>query len=812
LTRSSSHPSGAGDEQFQRGLSALQAGNLNEAERRLQAVTRAQPNHVPALNLLGVVLGRLGRNAEALASHDRALAEVPHSPEAWYGRAMTLLALGRPHDSVASFERVLAAKPDFAQVHLLRAKLLADLGRREDALDAIDKLLAIAPGLAEAWLGRSNILFEAKRYEEALTAAARSVSLKSDLAESWHARGNALNELKRHDEALAAYDKALALNPTFAGAWHGRGNALNELRRCDDALAAYDKALALAPSLAEAWLGRGNVFNLLKRPREALGAFDRAAAINSTSAEIWLGRGNALCELKCYGDAVAAYEKAVALDPGLAEAFVGCGNVYVQLKDPAKAHVAYERALALNSRIKYVMGDRLHVKLQLSDWSNLAAEISELAAAVHAGEPATAPFQFLATSSAAADQLQCAKRFMADQPAFPAVWRGEIYAHDRIRLGYFSADLCSHPVGQLAVGLFENHDKSRFETIAISFGPDDGSDLRRRMTAAFEHFVDVNAMDDADVAALIRGREIDIVVDLTGLTRYNRFSVLSRRVAPVQVNFLGYPGTMGHGCMDYIIADQTIIPEDHFQHYSERVVWLPETYQANDNKIAISERKPTRLECGLPEGAFVFCCFNNTYKITPAIFDVWMRLLTAGPDSVLWLIGTNAAAAANLRREAGRRGVAAGRLIFACKMPLADHLARSGHADLFLDTMPYNAHTTGSDALRAGVPLLTCLGSTFASRVAASLVKAVGLDELVTASLQDYEAAALKLAGDPAYLRALRERLARNRDTHPLFDTARFTRHIEAAYTTMWRRQQSGGEPRAFAVDPNSDKAGESAI
>jgi protein O-GlcNAc transferase len=810
LNRSSPPPSASDGEKFQRGLAALQAGNLNEAERQLRAVTRDQPNHVPALNLLGVVLGRLGRNAEALISYDRALAAAPHSPEAWYGRAMTLLALGRPHDSIASFERVLAAKPDFAQVHLLRAKLLGDLGRRENALDAIDKLLAIAPGLAEAWLGRSNILFEAKRYEEALTAAARSVSIKPDFAESWHARGNALNELKRHDEALAAYDKALALNPTFAGAWHGRGNVLNELRRSDDALAAYDKALALAPTLAEAWLGRGNVFNLLKRPREALGAFHRAAAINSTSAEIWLGRGNALCELKCYGDAVAAYEKALALNPGLAEAFVGCGNIYVQLKDPAKAHVAYERALALNSRVKYVMGDHLHVKLQLSDWSNLTAEISELVAAVHAAESATAPFQFLAISSAAADQLQCAKRYMADQPAFPAVWRGEVYAHDRIRLGYFSADLCNHPVGQLAVGLFEAHDKSRFESTAISFSPDDGSDLRRRMMATFEHFVDVNAMDDAEVAALIRAREIDIVVDLTGLTRYNRFSVLSRRVAPVQVNFLGYPGTMGHGCMDYIIADPTIIPKDHFQYYTERVVWLPDIYQANDNKIAISERKPRR-ECGLPDGTFVFCCFNNTYKITPAIFDVWMRLLTAVPDSVLWLIATNADAETNLRREAERRGVAAGRLIFAPKMPLPDHLARSSHADLFLDTMPYNAHTTGSDALRAGVPLLTCVGSTFASRVAASLVRAVGLGELATGSLQDYEATALKLARYPAYLRGLRERLARNRDSHPLFDTERFARHIEAAYTMMWQLRQKGEAPTAFVVDP-IPKAGKGAV
>ena len=796
---------GAGDENFRRGLSALHAGNLKEAERLLLAVTRAEPNHVPALNLLGVVLGRLGRNAEAVASYDRALAFSPDSAEAWYGRAMTLLAIGRPQDAIASFDRVLATKPDFAQVHLLRAKLLADLGRREAALEAIEKLLAIVPGLAEAWLGRSNILFEAKRYEDALAAADKAIAAKVNLAEAWHGRGNALNELKRHEEALAAYDKALALNPNFAGAWHGRGNALSELKRYDDALAAYDQALALAPALAEAWVGRGNVLNVFKRCKEALSAFDRAESASPNLAEAWLGRGNSLCQLNRYQDSLIAYEKALTLNRRLAEAWSGSGNSLVQLKDHDKALAAFDRALSLKPDLKYAKGDWVHAKSQVSDWTNLEAAISELVAAVQASQAATAPFQLLAISSSPADQLQCTKRFMADQPVFPAVWRGELYKHERIRIGYFSADFCNHPVAQLAVGLFEGHDKSRFEATAISFGPDDGSELRRRIKMAFEHFVDVREMDDADVAVLIRGREIDIVVDLTGLTRYNRFSVLSRRVAPIQVNFLGYPGTMGADCMDYIIADRTIIPEEHFRHYSERVVWLPETYQANDNKRAISERKPTRLECGLPESAFVFCCFNNTYKITPEIFDVWMRLLSATANSVLWLIGTNATVEANLRREAARRGISADRLVFAPKMPLADHLARSSLADLFLDTMPYNAHTTGSDALWAGVPLLTCLGSTFASRVAASLVRAVGLDELVTHSLADYEALALKLACDPAYLQALRDRLARNRKSYPLFDTARFARHIEAAYTTMWQRQQRGEVPRAFAVDRMPD-------
>jgi len=790
------------DDDFQRGLVALRAGRLNDAERSLRAVVGADTKHIQALNLLGIVLGRLGRNGEAVESFDRALAAAPDSTESWYGRGMTLLTMGRPLDAIASFDRVLAGKPDFTQVHLLRAKLLSDLGRDDAALAGIDKLLAIMPGFAEAWLGRSNVLFALKRYADALAAAERAISLKPDLAEGWHGCGNALTELKRYDEGLKAYDKAIALNPNFAGAWHGRANVLSELRRYHDALGAYDKALNLAPHLVEAWLGRGNTLNVLGESGQALAAFARALSLQPNLAEAWLGRGNALCAGNDYDNAADAYDRAIALNANLAEAWFGRGNVsFFYRKDYEQALTAYDRALALKPNLRYGIGDRLHVKLYLSDWTNLQAEIADIEAAIRERRPAISLFQSLAISSSATDQLACALRFMADQPSFPAIWRGEIYSHGRIRVAYFSPDFCNHAVGQLAVGMFEAHDKSRFETIAISYGRDDSSQLRHRIKSAFNDFIDVREMTDAAVAALIHRRQVDILVDLSGLTRDNRFGVLLRRVVPIQVNFLGYPGTMGADCMDYIIADPTIIPEDHFPFYSEKVVWLPDTYQPNDAKRCISERAPTRDECGLPESAFVFCCFNNNYKITPEIFDIWMRLLRATEGSVLWLIATNSKAERNLRREAQQRGISSDRLIFAPKLPLADHLARSGQADLFLDTMPYNAHTTGSDALWAGVPLVTCLGSTFASRVAASLIKAIGLDELITNSLAEYEALALKLARDAALLASVKAKLKCNCETYPLFDTARFTRHIESAYVTMWERYQRGEAPKAFAVN-----------
>jgi predicted O-linked N-acetylglucosamine transferase (SPINDLY family) len=561
---------------------------------------------------------------------------------------------------------------------------------------------------------------------------------------------------------LAAYDKALTSKPDLAAAWLGRGNICTERKRYDDALAAYDKALTSKRDFAEAWYGRGNVFTELKRYDDAFAAYDKALTSKPTLAEAWLGHANVWTERKRYDDALAAYDRALALKPDL------------------------NQAASL----------RLHAKLHICDWTNLEAEVEQLLSTIGERKLSNTPFSILALPSSAADQLQCARRYGQDQPIFPRIWRGEVYAHDRIRIAYLSADFREHPVASLTVGLFEQHDKSRFEITGISFGPGQNSTMRRRIEGAFEHFVDAQCQSDPDIADLIRRLEIDIAVDLNGLTADNRHNVLARRAAPIQVNYLGYPGTMGAGYIDYIVADPTIIPDEQRAFYTEQVVWLPESYQVNDNRRPVVEHAPTRRECGLPETAFVFCSFNGSYKITPEMFDIWMRLLKEVNSSVLWLKENDAVASHNLRIEAERRGVAPERLVFAPPVPLAaDHLKRLRQADLFLDTLPYNAHTTASDALWSGVPVLTCLGATFAGRVAGSVLKSVGLDELVTSSLEEYEALALKLARDPFYLASIKDRLAHNRNTFPLFNTERGTRQMESAYMTMWERYQRGEMP-----------------
>ena len=573
----------------------------------------------------------------------------------------------------------------------------------------------------------------------------------------------------RFEEGAELARKSLAGDPKQARGHVILGRALHALGRNDDALQNFDRAIAQAPELAPAHANRADVLSKIGRNAEALDSYDRALALAPDSVPDWMNRGVALIALNRHDEAVTSFERGLALDPDFAQA------------DDFRAPL-------------------LLSKLRICDWTELAAETAELLAMVRAEKPLSLPYAIVAIPSSPAEQLQCARRYVQEQPAYPPLWRGEAYAHDRLRVAYLSADFNEHPTAYLTAGLFERHDKSRFEITALSFGQNDNSPARRRLEAAFEHFIDVGDNSDQDIAALMRRSEIDIAVDLMGFTKDNRLGVLARRAAPVQVNYLGYPGTTGAPYLDYILADATVIPEEHDAFYAECVVRLPGTYQINDNRRAMSQRTPTRGECGLPQNGFVFCCFNNPQKILPEMFDIWMRLLRATEGSVLWLITGNAKAAANVRLEAEKRGVAPERLIFAPKASVADHLARHRLADLCLDTLPYNAHTTASDALWAGLPVLTCLGETFAGRVAASLLKAIGLDALITRTLAEYEALALRLARDPAYLATLKDALNRNRDTCLLFDTQSATRHIEAAYLTMAEIVRRREKPRSFNV------------
>jgi len=579
--------------------------------------------------------------------------------------------------------------------------------------------------------------------------------------------GAALEALGNAARAAEAYGAALALKPDYADAHYNLGNALAALSRPEEAEVAYGRAIALQPGHGPAYRNLGQLLADWQRHDRAAEAFARAAEIAPLDFEAWKGLGNALMALRRFPDAAAAFRRALELEPE---------------DDWVRGLMLYQEAMAC-------------------DWRQMPDV--DLLGRIGLGKRAVAPFGLLSFDDDPARQRGRAELYAAQNfPEVPEPLPARPKAADaRIRIGYLSADFHDHPVMRLLAGLLREHDRSRFEVIAYSYGPDKDDALRRLARESVDRFVDLNGMDDGETTARVRADAIDVAVHLTGYTGAGRTPLFARRLAPVQVNYLGYPGTLGAPFMDYIVADRVVIPpESAREAASEAVIWLPHCFQPNDDRRAIAERAMTRAECGLPDHGFVFASFNNCYKIKPEEWGIWMRLLRAVEGSVLWMPQTNPAARANLAREAAARGVDPARLCYASRVDYAEHLARQRLADLFVDTFAYNAHTTASDALWAGLPIVTRIGKSYPARVAASLLLTMGLDELVTTTAQDYEALALDLARDPERLAAVRGKLAARRLEGPLFDTAGYARALEAGFAEAVRRYRAGLPPADIAL------------
>jgi protein O-GlcNAc transferase len=562
----------------------------------------------------------------------------------------------------------------------------------------------------------------------------------------------------RYDEAITLLNKAVRKNPTDAVALGHYAHALMAAQRFADALTAYERLLAVQPDNFGALYNRGVILSQQQEPQRALVALDQALELKPDTAAVHYNRGVVLAALQRYREALEAYDRALALDP------------------------EYTPALT----------NRAMVALNLCNWARVdqfsPQELAMLAP----------PLTFLGYSDDKQLQLTCAAataRALVPNPV-PPLWNGESYRHERLRLAYVSADFREHAVAFQLAPLIEVHDRSRLQVIGISTGPSDGSTIRARLLKGFDRFYDFSGLNSDEIAHRLRQMEVDIAIDLGGHTGMSRLQIFSHRPAPIQASWLGFPGTTGAAFMDYLIVDETVAPQQDQPFYSEKLVQLPDSFFPTDpaRKIAAV---PSRSEMGLPQQGFVFCCFNNSWKITRSFFDVWMRLLKQVPASVLWLKQPGPDTRVILGQEAAARGIDPQRMVFAENAPREeDHLARYGLADLFLDTLPYNAHATATDALWAGLPVITCKGESFAGRVAASLLYAVGLPELVTQNLEDYEALCLALAKDPARLDALRGKLAQNRGHAPLFDLDRFRRKIEAAYFAMWDARSLGDKAR----------------
>jgi predicted O-linked N-acetylglucosamine transferase (SPINDLY family) len=784
------------------GLVLQRCGRMDEALKSYDRALTIRQDFVEAHFNRAVLLTDLGRREEALAAYDRALRLRPNHVDAFYNRGTLLSEMGRYEEAVASFDRALAFNPRMIGALDNRGNALRAMGRHAEALASYDRALGIEPRLPGALYNRAVTLADMKRHDEAMRGFDAALAANPDFAPAHFSRGGALAALGRFEEALAAYDRALALNPSHGEAANDRGVALWNLGRIADALAAFEQAVKIAPALADAHVNRAGLLYAQHHYPDALAAYERALDVAPEHANAWNGRGSTLRALKRFEEALACFDRAIALDPGHIDAY--SNRAIVNWEDLGRYQPALadrEKVLTLDPDRPYARGELLHLKMHVCDWNGYEEQRALIDEATRAGGRGMQPFGYQAVARSPDDLQRCSTRFASDiYPAvrylLPAPDRG----HDKIRLGYVSGEFRDQATAQLMAGLYEQHDRDRFEIVAFDSGWHNDGPMRRRLESAFGKFVDIAQLSDEEAAQAVLREEIDILINLNGYFGDQRMGVFAHRPAPVQVNYLGFPATLGADYIDYILADRIVIPENEAQFYSEKVIWLPDSYQVNDSKKAIAEKVPTRASAGLPDNGFVFCNFNQSYKLTPDTFSAWMRILDQVPGSVLWLWQSRGDAVENLRREAAARGVAPERLIFAPGMPVAQHLARLRLADLFLDSLPYNAHTTGSDALWAGLPLLTCRGTAFPGRVAASLLQAAGLPELITESTPEFESRAIALAKDVAQLKAIRHKLAQNRLTCPLFNTSLFRRNIEKAYTAMWDMALRGEAPRSFSV------------
>jgi len=807
---------------FKKGLALHQQGQLAKAHMIYQQLLAKDPNHFDALHLSGLIaaqngnpilaadliekalqinssnaaahfnralaLQELNRLEEAISSYDKAITLKPNDAEAHFNRGNALQKLKRPQEALGSYDRAIALKPKFTAAYYNRGIGLDELNRTEEAIECYEKALLIKPDFAEANFNHGNALQKLKRLQEAITSYDRAILIRPDYAEAYSNRGNVFLELDLVKEAIASFAKAISIKPDYAEAHSNLGAGLQKIKRLEEAITCYDRAISIKPGYAEAYSNRGSALVEIKRFEEAEENYHIAISIDAEYADAYSNLGNLMQDLRRTEKALASYDKAITINPKHAKAYYNRGTTLLELKRFDEALLSYEAAIDLEPDYAYLHGLHLHTKMGICEWQDFEKNVKILLLKIDHHKKSSPCLPVLALTDSLASQLKNSKIWANDKHPHSSSL-GPILKpsrHEKIKIGYYSADFRNHAISHLMAEMLEMHDKNAFEIFAFNLYPSLPDETSARIFSAVTQVINLGDKSDRSAAQLSRALEIDIAIDLGGHTTYSRTGIFAHRCAPVQVNYLGFPGTLGATYYDYILADAMVIPEDQKHQYMEKVVYLPNCYQPNDSQRRISDRILSRTEVGLPDYGFVFCCFNNSYKILPETFEGWMRILHAAEGSVLWLLDHNQLATRNLKREAQNRGIDASRLVFADRVPLADHLARHRLADLFIDTFPYNAHTTASDALWAGLPVLTRVGQSFAARVAASLLNAIELPELITTTQEQYEAAAIELATNPIKFKAINNKLQRNRMATALFDTPRFTKHIESAYTEMY--------------------------
>lgn len=789
-------------------MALRRAGNVAKAREISHGLLSSLPDDTDVLLFAGQIELQAGAPELALRLLDRALALQPSLAPAHYARGIALQSVNRLGDALQSYTSVLALEPAHAMTHYNMGVLLQGMGRNEEAAQSYGAAAQAQPDYGDALFNLGVVLNLLGRFGEAADAFDKLLKQAPRDPQAWFNSGLAHYWNGNFERSLAAIDQALSLAPRSPDARCARAMVLEALGRPDDAARDYEQAFAGGFKDAQAFNRYGNLLLGLGRTSDAVRALSIAAELAPDVADILNSRGVALGQLGEAKLALVDFRKALALKPDLIEAASNAADSAVRLGLADEALSFFRQALnfpALTPSEKQArdnaLGSNIFFRRQLCLWDELGELERDAAERVRNDGASLDPFKAVTFWDDLGLHKLCADRAAAAGPAIAAMTRAAPARRSgKLRIGYLSADFHDHATTRLMAELFELHDRSRFDVVAYSYGRDDGSAMRKRVVAAFDNFNDIATSSDHQIAEKIAADDVHLLIDLKGRTREARLGILKYRPAPVAAHYIGFPGTIGGGLVDYMIADAVTVPFEQAAHYSEAIVHLPHCYQVNDRHRSVAET-PTRSSCGLPDNAFVLCGFAQPFKLSPEVLDVWARILTQVPGSVLWMLAYNDEMQANVRREVEARGIAAERLIFAAPADLPEHLARQKLADLYLDTWPYGAHTSASDALWVGLPVVTSPGGSFASRVSASLLESIRAPELIAASADDYAEIAVRLARAPAELAALRRKLEHNRGTAPLFDTDLFRRGIEAAYLQMWEIFERGEKPRHFAVD-----------
>ena len=739
--------------------------------------------------------------SEAEQSFKETLLIAPNRPSVLINLARAQIFLQKFEEAKSNLQLALSQEDKNIQGWVNLGLIDSHQLKHEQALLNFTKALQLDSNNYEALTLGSFSALSVKKYSQALAYVDQSLKLFDGNSSAWDLKGTVLHQLNRHEEALQCYDRAIQIDQTKPSYWYNKGNTLRQLGSFDDALKHFNSAILLKDDYLEAYLNKGNLLHHTKSFDEAIATLNQVIAIKSDYVDAFVMRAVIFNDMRKYEEAIVDYQHALEINSHYSEVLLNLGNTYSQLNQFLEAKEVYELASQQNPELDYLAGTLFFVKIKMCDWSHYEDRKNQLAQKIRAGKKCTLPFPLVAIFNeeqiiTSAGKIYCQER----HPLIKNDISFEPKKLGKIRIGYYSADFHNHATSYLMAHLFELHNRDNFEIIAFSFGPDFNDESRSRLKNAFDQFIDIRHLSDQKVAQISREMGIDIAVDLKGHTQDARTSIFANRAAPIQINYLGYPASMGVDYIDYVVVDKELIDKNNVDAFAEKIIYLPNSYQVNDQHRKVSNKVFTKAECGLPESGFVFCCFNNNYKITPVVFDSWMRILKEVENSVLWLFEDNQWVKNNLIQEAIKRGIAGHRLVFAKKMDIPEHLARHQLANLFLDTVPCNAHTTASDALWMDLPLLTIKGDTFSGRVAASLLNAIGLPELITHNLDEYETLAIELAKDSEKLTRLKSKLEHSRINSSLFDTKQYAKNLESAYVMIYDRHTAELSPTSFEI------------